>query len=104
MKNGVPPPTRTGWVTIAYSPIARSLTHFPHRRRVRFSRKAALGLSYRFSSKAAVAGRAPIAFSLDSTEKGVVHREDGALLAHGTSWMSPCQGDGCFEYGALDRA
>jgi hypothetical protein len=31
-------------------------------------------------------------------------QEDGALLAHGTGWMSPYQGDGYFEYGALDRA
>jgi hypothetical protein len=31
-------------------------------------------------------------------------QEDGALLAHGTGWMSPYQGDRYFEYGVLDRA
>jgi hypothetical protein len=31
-------------------------------------------------------------------------QEDGALLAHGTDWMSPYQSDGYFEYGMLDRA
>ena len=30
-------------------------------------------------------------------------QEDGALLAHGTGWMSPYQGDRYFEYGVLDR-
>jgi hypothetical protein len=31
-------------------------------------------------------------------------QEDGALLAHGTGWFSPYQGDRYFEYGVLDRA
>jgi hypothetical protein len=31
-------------------------------------------------------------------------REDVALLAHGTGWMSPYQRDRYFEYGVLDRA
>jgi integrase len=31
-------------------------------------------------------------------------QEDRALLAHGTVWMSPYQGDRYFEYGVLDRA
>jgi hypothetical protein len=31
-------------------------------------------------------------------------QEGGALLAHGTGWMSPYQGDRYFEYGVLVRA
>jgi hypothetical protein len=56
------------------------------------------------SSDATVAGRAPTAASPASSEKLVVRRRNGALLAHGTGWMSPYQGDRYFEYGVLDRA
>jgi len=31
-------------------------------------------------------------------------QEDGALLVHGTGWLSPYQGDRYFEYVVLDRA
>ena len=30
-------------------------------------------------------------------------QEHRALLAHGTGWMNPYQGDRYFEYGVLDR-
>jgi hypothetical protein len=53
---------------------------------------------------ATVAGRAPTAASPASTEKPVVRRRTVRLLAHGTGWMSPHEGDRCFEYGVLDRA
>jgi hypothetical protein len=63
------------------------------------ARRYALGVFVQSGSRRAGAHRCLTC--LDGEAGGP--QEDGALLPHGTGWMSPYQGNGYFEYGVLDR-